>query len=67
MDGTKKLVTTNPMIVEARAEIAATIKARSEAIFDKNYKRAEDLTRSLKRQRTELHTAIRNLKASGWE
>lgn len=62
-----KHIATNPMIMEARANIARTQKERSQAIFDKNYKRSEDLTRSLRKQKMELMHAISNLKAAGWE
>lgn len=63
----EKLIATNPMIVEARAGIARTQKERSQAIFSKNFKQAEDLTRSLNSQKIELKEAIRSLKAAGWQ
>lgn len=62
-----KLVACNPIIIQARADIARLQTERSKAVLSRDLSRSESLTKQIADQRRDLLLTIKQLHQEGWE
>lgn len=58
------LIENHPTVLNARAEIARDYKEYNKAVINRQFRRATDLNKSIKRKERDLRRTIKNMERS---